>query len=294
MTDGHKLLRELDERVLVCEGAIGSMLTKRGVSYRNTGEVNLTHPEVVGEIHRDYQKAGAEVFQTNTFAANLNMLTRAGLADQAASIQTAAIRILRDAVGPDAYVAANVGPTGDLVEPLGDLSYADAVAAFQRQLEVMVATRLVDFVLIETFEDLTEVRAAVEAAHRADPDVVVAATMSFSMAGGTTMMGTSGEEAAHELASLGVDIIGANCGHIDGLVAAIHQMSEAVDLPLMAQANAGQPELVDGEAVYQGTPQEAGELAAELIASGVRLIGGCCGTTPDHIREIARAAQAAV
>ena len=284
-------MAELNERVLVCEGAMGSMLTAKGIKYRNTGEVNLTHPDVVAEIHRAYQEAGAEVFQTNTFAANLGMLRRAGLADQAAAIQSAAIRILRQAVGPEAYVAANGGPTGALIAPLGDMSYEEAVAIYRQQFEVMLAGP-VDFVLLETFESIEEVTAAIEAVRAVGANIPIAVTMSFSMSSGRTSMGIDGGTAARELAAQGVDIIGANCGHIDGLLIAIREMSTTVDVPLMAQANAGQPELVDGEAVYQGTPREAGELAAELISAGARLIGGCCGTTPEHIREIARVARA--
>ncbi len=291
MTRGKQLLAELGERVVVCEGAMGSMLTAKGVKYRNTGEVNLTHPEVVAEIHRGYQEAGAEVFQTNTFAANLGMLRRAGLAERAAQIQVAAIEILREAVGPEAYVAAGGGPTGGLLEPLGDMSYEEAVAIYRQQFEVMLAGP-VDFVLLETFESLEEVAAAIEGVRATGVDIPLAVTMSFSMANGRTSMGTDGATAGRELASQGVDIIGANCGHIDGLLTAIRQMSATVDLPLMAQANAGQPELVNGQAVYQGTPRQSGQLAAEFISAGVRLIGGCCGSTPAHIREIARVARA--
>ena len=292
--NGQQLLDELSERVLVCEGAMGTMLTARGVSYRNSGEVNLTYPDVVEGIHRAYQEAGAEVFQTNTLVANLGMLRRAGLGEQAANIQIAASKILRAAVGPAAYVAAGIGPTGQLIEPVGDLPYDEAVAIYRQQAEAMLASRMADFVLIETFEDLREVKAAVEATRAVDPDIVIAGTMSFSMAAGTTMMGVSGAEAGRELAGLGIDIVGANCGDLDGLIIAVRRMSETVNLPLMAQANAGQPQLVDGATVFRATPQESGELAALLIASGVRLVGGCCGTTPDHIREIARAARAAV
>ena len=294
MPNGKQMLHEMDQRVLICGGAMGTMLTAKGISYRNTAEVNLTHPEVVAEIHRSYQQAGAEVFQTNTFAANLGMLRRAGLAEQAARIQTAAVHILREAVGQDAYVAAGAGPTGQLIEPLGELSREEAVAVYRQQFEVMLATAMVDFVLLETFEDLNEMRAAIDAVREVDSEIVVAATVSFSRAEGKTMMGIGGDEAARELAGAGVEIIGANCGDLDGLLAAIRQMRQTVDLPLMAQANAGQPQLVDGEAVYRGTPRESGEMAAQLIACGVRLMGGCCGTTPAHIREIARAARAAV
>lgn len=291
MSRGKQLMAELNERVLVCEGAMGSMLTAKGIKYRNTGEVNLTHPDAVAEIHRTYQEAGAEVFQTNTFAANLGMLRRAGLADQAAAIQSAAVRILRQAVGPEAYVAANGGPTGALVAPLGDMSYEEAVAIYRQQFEVMLAGP-VDFVLLETFESIEEVTAAIEAVRAVGANIPIAVTISFSMPNGRTSMGIDGGTAARELAAQSVDIIGANCGHIDGLLAAIREMSTTVDVPLMAQANAGQPQLIDGQAVYQGTPREAGELAAQLISAGVRLIGGCCGTTPEHIREIARVARA--
>jgi len=294
MADGKQMLQQIDERVLVCEGAMGTMLTAKGISYRNTAEVNLTHPEVVAEIHHEYQQAGAEVFQTNTFAANLGMLRRAGLAEQAASIQTAAVHILREAVGQDAYVAAGAGPTGELIEPLGELSRDEAVAIYRQQFEVMLATGMVDFVLLETFEDMGELQAAIRGVREVDPNIVIAATISFSMANGRTMMGVSGAEAARQLAAEGMDIIGANCGDLDGLMVAVREMCQVVDRPIMVQANAGQPQLVDGEAVFRGTPQESGQLAAQLIACGVRLVGGCCGTTPDHIREIARAAHAAV
>ncbi len=292
MARGKQMLEEMDNRVLVCEGAMGTMLTAKGISYRNTGEANLSHPEVVAEIHHEYQQAGAEVFQTNTFAANLGMLRRAGLDEQAAQIQTAAIHILREAVGQDAYVAAGAGPTGDLIEPLGELSRDEAVAIYRQQFEVMLATGMVDFVLLETFEDMGELQAAIRAVREVDPNIVIAATVSFSMAEGRTMMGVSGTEAARQLVAEGVDIIGANCGDLDGLMVAVREMCQVVDRPLMVQANAGQPQLVDGEAVFRGTPQESGRLAAELIACGVRLVGGCCGTTPDHIREIVRAARA--
>ncbi len=292
MHRGRKLLEQLSQCVLVCEGAMGTMLTAHGVSYRNTGEINLTHPDVVGAIHRAYQEAGAQVFQTNTFAANLGMLRRGGLADQAASIQTAAIKIIRDAVGPEAYVAANAGPTGALLEPLGKLSYDEAVAIYRQQFEMMLASQMIDLVLIETFEDLGEAQAAIEAVRAVDPEMVIAVTLSFSMAGGTTMMGVTGAQAARELAAAGVDIVGANCGDLGGLLVAVRQMGQTVDLPLMAQANAGNPQLEEGVTVYRATPRKSGEMAAELIESGVRLVGGCCGTTPDHIREIARAARA--
>lgn len=289
----RSILDQLKEKVLVCEGAMGSELTARGVTFRNTGEANLSHPEVVAAVHRDYLQAGAQVFQTNTFAANSLMLERAGLADQAAAIQTAAVRIVREAVGPEPLVALGLGPTGHLLAPLGNLSREAAVACYQRQLETMLSPA-VDFVLAETFEALDEVEAVVTAVRTVGCSLTLAVTMAFSSASGTTMMGHRGGEVARRLADLGVDIIGANCGHIEGLRQALQQMAEVSDLPLMAQPNAGQPELVAGRTVYQQTPEDFARFAQELIEMGVRLIGGCCGTTPAHVRQLVRLAQAEV
>lgn len=287
------LLAQLETRVLVCEGAMGSMLTAAGVSFRNSGEVNLSHPEVVADVHRAFKDAGACVFQTNTFAANAHMLERAGLAEHAAQIQAEAVRICREAVGPDAYVAANAGPTGGLMEPLGDLTHSDVVAIYRRQFEVMLA-QPVDLVLLESFESLQELLSAVEGVKQAGCRLPIAATGSFSNANGRTMMGEDGRQFANELQLAGVSIIGANCGHVHGLEVAVGQMAEVARLPLMAQPNAGLPKLRDGQTIYDGTPEQSGALAGHLIEMGVRIVGGCCGTTPEHIRQIARAATASV
>jgi methionine synthase I (cobalamin-dependent) len=287
----RSIVERAQQGLLVCEGAMGSELAARGVSFRNSGEANLSHPEVVAAIHRDYLEAGATVFQTNTFAANQLMLERAGLGEQAAVIQTAAVRIVREAVGPEPLVALDIGPTGHLLEPLGGLPREAAVACYRRQLEVMLP-QAVDFVLAETFEALDEVETVVEAVRASGCALPVAVTMAFSSPQGTTMMGHDGAQAARRLADLGVDLIGANCGHVEGLRRAVQQMAEVSDLPLMAQPNAGQPELVVGRTVYRQTPEEFGRFAQELVEMGARIIGGCCGTTPAHIRQLARVARA--
>jgi len=289
----NDLLAAVEQRVLVCEGAMGSMLTAKGVTYRNSGEANLSHPGAVEEIHRAYQEAGAEVFQTNTFAANLGMLEQAGLADSAVQIQVEAVRLCREAVGPDAFVGANGGPTGGLLEPLGSLKYADAVAIYRQQFEVMLA-QPVDFVLLETFEAIEELEAAVEGVRQAGCEMPIATTMSFSNPNGRNMMGQDGAAVARAMMEMGVEIIGANCGHPDGLLTAMRQIAEISDRPLMAQANAGIPKLVGGQTIFDGTPEESGMLAATLVELGVRIVGGCCGTTPEHIRQIARAATASI
>jgi methionine synthase I (cobalamin-dependent) len=291
MASDSRLLDALASRVLVCEGAMGSMLSAQGVVFQNSGEVNLRHPEAVANVHRAYREAGAEVFQTNTFSSNQHMLERAGLAAQAAEIQVAAVRILKDVVGDSGFIAANIGPTGGMIAPYGDLDPAEAVAVFRRQLEVMLAEG-VDLVLYETFEVIEELEAGVTAFREVGGTVPLAATVSFSSEIGRTMMGTDGASAARRLDDLGVDIIGANCGHPTGLHVAIQAMRAVTPRPLMAQANAGVPQLIAGETVFDGKPVDSGVLASALIRDGVRIIGGCCGTTPEHIRQIARAAQA--
>jgi 5-methyltetrahydrofolate--homocysteine methyltransferase len=293
MAAREDLLAAVQKRVLVAEGGMGTMLARLGVRVANTAEVNLTHPEIVARIHREYREAGAEVFQTNTFGANLPSLERAGLADRAAEIQAAAVRILRDAVGAEGWVGADLGPTGELIEPLGPVSMDQAVAVYRQQLEAM-APLGVDFVLGETFESLEEAEAAARAAREVTPHLPLAITMSFSLPNGRTSMGVTGAQAAERLAELGVDILGANCGHPDGLVLGLGAMAEAAgDRVLMAQPNAGVPVLRGGETVFEGTPQWSGEMAARLMEMGARILGGCCGTTPEHLRQIARAARAA-
>lgn len=286
------ILAALEDRVLVCEGAMGSLLVAYGVVGRSSAEANLTHPEAVARVHRDYQAAGAEVFQTNTFAASLPMLARAGLEGEATRIWTEAGRLCREAVGPEAWVAACGGPTGHLLQPLGTMAAGEAQAAYRQQFEAMLGPA-VDFVLLEGFEALEEVEAAVRGVRQVDGQVPVAVTLSFSSPTGRTSMGVSGQAAAARLSELKVQIVGAGCGHPAGLELALQEMAQATDRPLMAQANAGVPELVNQETRWGVSPRELGQQAARLIGYGARIVGGCCGTTPDHIRQVARAARAA-
>jgi methionine synthase I (cobalamin-dependent) len=270
---------------------MGSELLARGIKLRNAAEANLTHPDVVAEIHRGYQQVGAQVFQTNTFAANPVMLERVGLGQQGPEMWAAAVRICREAVGPDAFVAANLGPTGELLKPLGTLSADEARSAFRQQLEVMLDLT-VDLVLLESFEDLEELGLAIEQTRALDPRIPIAATLCFTTPNGRTRMGVDGAAAAEFLGQWDVPIIGANCGTPEALEAGFAAMSDAADRPLMAQPNAGLPQLVNGRTVWSGSPGEMGELAARLIAAGARIVGGCCGSTPQHILQVARAAGA--
>jgi 5-methyltetrahydrofolate--homocysteine methyltransferase len=276
----------LAERPLLLEGPMGTMLALRGVPAENTGQRNLTHPAIVAEIHQAYRAAGAEVFQSNTFVSNRPMLERAGLGDRTAEIQSAAVRILREAVGAEYPIAANLGPTGALLEPLGNLTREQAVAVYREQVENQLPEDP-DFLLFETFEALEELEAAFEGADQAGAELPRFACVSLSNPNGTSMMGVDGARAAAKMMELGADVIGANCGHLEGLRIGIREIVRLADRPVMVQPNAGLPRLVDGQTRFDGTPETSADFAREVLDIGVRLIGGCCGNTPDHIRAMA-------
>jgi 5-methyltetrahydrofolate--homocysteine methyltransferase len=282
---GRDILTLLAERPRLLEGPMGTMLARRGLSAKNSGERNLTHPDAVAEIHRQYLAAGAEVFQSNSFAANRHMLERAALAEHTREIQAAAVRLLREAVGADYPIAANLGPTGAVLEPYGDCPRDQAVAVFREQ----VANQLPegpDFLLFQTFEDLAELEAAIEGARQAGAALPLFACVSFSSPNGRTSFGVDGARAAEKLIGLGADVIGANCGHLEGTRIGIREMLRVADRPVMVEPNAGLPVLVAGETRFEGTPQESADFAREMLALGVRLVGGCCGNTPEHIRAM--------
>jgi 5-methyltetrahydrofolate--homocysteine methyltransferase len=288
---GRDILVLLAARPRLLEGPMGTMLAQRGVAAKNSGERNLTHPGIVAEVHREYLVAGAEVFESNSFAANRHMLERAGLGDRVREIQAAAVRVLREAVGPDYPIAANVGPTGAVLEPYGDLPRDEAVAIFREQ----VANQLPegpDFILFETFEDLGELEAGIAGARQAGATIPIFACVSFSSPNGRTSFGADGARAAERLIELGVEVIGANCGHLEGTRIGIREMVRVADRPVMVEPNAGLPVLVDGETRFLGTPQESADFAREMLDLGVRLIGGCCGNTPEHIRAMQAVVQA--
>ena len=283
---GRDLLALIEQRPVLLEGAMGTVLAARGLASENTGERNLTHPEVVADIHRAYLAAGSEAFQSNSFAANRRMLERAGLGDRVADIQRAAMRLVREAVGPEYPCGANVGPTGGLLEPYGDLTREAAIAIYREQLENQLPEGP-DFVLFETFEALEELEAAFEASEQVAPHLPKLTCVSFSSPNGRTMMGVDGAQAAGKMMELGADVIGANCGHLEGLRTGIREMLRVADRPVMVEPNAGVPMLVGAETRFAGTPDQAAELAREMLDLGVRLVGGCCGNTPEHIRAMA-------
>jgi 5-methyltetrahydrofolate--homocysteine methyltransferase len=278
------------DRVLVLDGAFGTMLQQAGLKPGDCPERwNLERVDAVKDIHRVYIDAGADIIQTNTFGANRFKLGEYGLADRVAEINQAAVKLAREAAGGRALVALDIGPTGRMALPFGDLDFDRFYEAFAEQVRAAAAAGA-DLISIETMSDLTEVRAAVVAA-RENSTLPVLAEMTFGQ-GARTMMGTDPETAAVVLDALGADVIGANCfGGPAQLLEVIGRMRAVTARPLVVQPNAGLPRLVDGRTVYPETPAGMAGYIPGLVEAGAAIVGGCCGTTPDHIRAIKEAAR---
>jgi 5-methyltetrahydrofolate--homocysteine methyltransferase len=279
--------------VLLSDGAMGTLLIERGLQVgagSRPGEcpeaLNLTHPEILEEIARMYLEAGAEIAQTNTFGANPLRLASYGLADKLEEINLSAVRAVRKVVGDRAYVFACCGPSGKLLKPYGDTEPDTVFRGFVRQVRILVQAG-VDAINFETMIDLAEAVLAVKAAKSVDSSLPVCATMTFEprKKGFFTCMGNGIPQVAEGLAQAGADIIGSNCGNgIERMVAIAREFRSVTRLPLSDRANAGLPTITDDRAVYPETPEFMAAQIPELLDLGVSIIGGCCGTTPAHIR----------
>ncbi|MBC7328710.1 homocysteine S-methyltransferase family protein [bacterium] len=280
------LNRLANGEILICDGAMGTLLQERGLPLGVPPEEwNLSHPEIVAQIHRDYLSAGAEIVETNTFGGNRLKLSLSNLADQVERINREAVRIAREAVGDKAYVALSVGPTGRLLEPWGDLPFETALAAYKEQIGFALKENP-DLVILETFSDLQEIKAGVLASQ--ELGILTICTMTFESSG-RTIMGVSPEKAIEELSNLGVKIIGTNCGTgpEDMLkVVEIFAKNRPDGVFLIAQPNAGVPKLVGGKTVFDATPELMAEYAKKYVGLGVNIVGACCGSTPAHIKAI--------
>lgn len=280
------------EGTLLLDGAMGTMLMARGlVSGDPPEEWNVNFPESIRWIHRQYVEAGSQIILTNSFGGSRFRLKLHNLHERAIELNRAAAENARaeaDAVSRPVLVAGSIGPSGELLYPLGGLTFEEAVAGFAEQATGL-AQGGADLLWIETMSDLNEVKAAVEGA-RSVCDLPICATLSFDT-NGNSMMGVTPAQAAETLSSFGLAAIGANCGNnLPDTERAIGQMhAVAPDALLIAKANAGIPQWIRGELAYNGTPGVMGEYACRVRNLGAKLIGACCGSSPEHIRAMSTA-----
>ena len=275
--------------VILGDGAWGTLLIERGLTAGEPPELfTLNRPEVIEEIAALYLDAGAEIVTTNTFGGSPLALESFALADRTEDINAHAVAAVRRAVGDRAYVSASMGPTGRLLRPFGDTEPARMAAAFERQAAALAGAG-VDLFCVETMTDLNEATLAVAAIRAVAPGVPILATMTFEKTrrGFFTIMGVSIPAAARGLQAAGADIVGSNCGFgIDTMIDIAREFKQHAGVPIAIQANAGLPITRNGATVYPETPDDAAAKAPELLAAGVQLVGGCCGTTPAHIRAL--------
>ncbi len=279
----------LGERILVADGAMATALFLKGaLPGRPTDELNLKLPALVRDVHQNYLRAGAEIIATNTFGANRIRLAPFGLANRVSAINQAGVRIARDAARDAAFVAASVGPLGVRLEPLGSTNREDARLAFVEQITALVDSG-VDLLILETFTNLEELELAASAARETAPtEMVVVAQVSIED-DGSLHDGTPAAMIAQRLDALPVDVIGLNCcTGPRALLETLEKLAASTSKPLSAMPNAGLPTFVDGRAVYHCSPEYLGQYARRYLEAGARIVGGCCGTTPEHIREIQR------
>jgi methionine synthase I (cobalamin-dependent)/5,10-methylenetetrahydrofolate reductase len=286
-----KFLAKLNRQPLLCDGATGTMIYAKGIAFeRCFDELNVSAPAVIADIHRAYIDAGAQVIETNTFGANRFKLSEHGLADKVEAINRAGVQLARrvvDASFKEVFIAGSVGPLGPRLTPLGRLSIGEARSAFQQQAAALVESG-VDLLMLETFTDLIELREAVTAIREIAPDMPLVAQLTFAQ-DGRTPLGHTPEKVAEALADLPIDVIGLNCslGPAD-LLRILHNLAEALPegTRLAAQPNAGWPERVGGRVMYPAAPEYFGDYALAFVEAGARLVGGCCGTTPEHITHM--------
>jgi len=281
-------LETLARGPVVFDGAMGTQLYERGYFIsRSFDEANLARPDLVGDIHRDYVAAGAQVLETNTFGANRECLARYGAQDRLRAINQAGVRLAREAAGDAAYVAGSVGPSGLMVDVLSGERRADLSSLFAEQVEALV-TEGVDLLVLETFYSLGEIEQALAAARSAFQGPIVA-QMAFGE-DRRTIDGLTPAGVAERLRQWGADVVGANCAEGPAFHFEIARDMLAAGAPVSIQPNAGRPRRLDERTIYMTTPEYFGVYARRLFQAGVRVVGGCCGTGPEHIRTVVDAA----
>ena len=292
----NSFLTQLDARPLLCDGAMGTMIYSKGIAFeRCFDELNLTRPALIADIHRAYIDAGADAIETNTFGANRLKLDEYGLADRVADINQAAVQLARRVVEASfkpVFIAGSIGPLGVRLAPLGRVSIQEARSAFQEQVTALVDSG-VDLLMLETFTDLAELREAVLAARAVSANIPLVAQLTFTQ-DGRTLLGHTPQKVAEQLTGLPIDVIGLNCSiGPDDMLRQLHHLARTLPgVRLSAQPNAGWPERVAGRIMYPAPPEYFGDYALAFVKTGARLVGGCCGTTPEHITHMRAALDA--
>jgi len=279
------LLARLKQSAVLCDGAMGTLLYAKGIFInRSYDELNLSQPDLIRGIHHEYLQAGAEIIETNTFGGNSFRLARHSMADKVDDINRAGVRLAREAAKSfDVWVAGSVGPLGTRIEPLGKTSFQEAHDAFRQQMQVLVESG-VDLLILETFGYLEEIHQAMMAAKEVAPSLPLVAQVTIDE-DGNCLDGSDPSIFVPKLEEWGADVIGCNCsvGPV-AMLDAMERVRAATTLPLAAQPNAGIPRSVEGRNIYLCSPEYMASYARKFVAAGVRLVGGCCGATPEHIR----------
>jgi 5-methyltetrahydrofolate--homocysteine methyltransferase len=290
------LKERISKGIFLLDGAMGTQLIARGIELgRCCDYLNIERPDTILEIHHSYIQAGSDAVLTNTFGADKIALDKHGLGDKVREINAAGAKIARKAAGEDKYVLGDIGPSGDFLEPLGNLKPEELKDAFTEQAKALSAGG-VDGFIIETQTSLDEAAIAVGAAKQASGELPVLVSFAFDKVGGDfrTMMGVDAKSVVSRMVSLDIDAVGFNCGTIslEEYVELAKKFASAVKILnkkvlVFAEPNAGKPELVDGGAVYKVTPEDFAAAAEKIHSAGVNIIGGCCGTGPGHIAAVA-------
>lgn len=285
------LERLQEDEILICDGAMGTMLYSKGIYInRCFDELNLTNPEMVKVIHQEYLLSGADIIETNTFGANVYKLQPHGLPDKLSEINLEGAKIAKELAGSEALVAGSIGPLGRPIEPIGQISVKEAKKAFSDQAKALNEGN-VDLFILETFTDLNEIHQAILAV-KETCDLPIVAQVAFTEEG-KTAYGAEPSLVVKKLKEWGSHVAGVNCSTgPEAVLKTIQKMAEVSDIPLSAQPNAGFPQSVHGRSIYLSSSEYFAEYAKRFIQTGVHVLGGCCGTTPDHIRAIKAAVKA--
>ena len=276
-----------DQKILLLDGAMGTQLDKRGLMSR--GRNNLDSPEAVLEIHREYCQAGCNAITTNTLTMNRIYIETHNVGVNVRDVNKAGAELARQAAADGQYVLGDISSTGQLLQPYGTYTESQLYDTFKEQAEILGEAG-VDGFIIETMFDLREALCALAACKDNFPlPVIVSIAFATETKGARTIMGNSAQDCAKKITDAGADCLGANCGDIDPaqMAAVVSLLSSATTLPVLAQPNAGRPELIDNQTVFEMAPEPFAVSMEKCLSAGARLVGGCCGTTPEHIQALA-------